>query len=812
MSVLQDLRYSLRMLRANRSLAIVAILALALGIGANTAVFSIVNAVLLRPLPYEQSDRLVVIWGNFLKLNIERLPAKAAEYLDYRDQARSLAEVAASNSTDYNLTGGDRPERLAGTRVTANLFPMLGARIIHGRGFTPEDNQPGRDNVVIVSHAFWLQRYGGDPGLVGRTLRLNDQSYTVVGIAAAGFQYLHASFPFGEPAEIWTPLAFTTEQVAERRQPYYLNVVARLNPDVTIEQARAEMSAIAQRFETQHRGYRGPNNADGGWRITVNPLLEEAVGRSRRALFLLLGAVALVLLIACANVANLLLVRATVRGRELAIRAAIGASRWQIVRQLLVESILLAGLGGAAGLLLAWWGVDALTALKLDNLPRVNETILDWRVLTFTGALSALTGLIFGILPAWQASKPDVQRMLKEGGATAVRSRHWLRSLLVVVEVAVAVLLLAGAGLLINSFVRLQRVKPGIDIHKLLFVELSLPRSRYPDAAKISAFYQDLIRRVEALPGVERASAGNIIPLSGTVSNDPFAIEGRQLDFNNPPNAGWQLVTPNHFRTLGIPLLRGRDFTADDNSETAIINQTMARKYWPNEDPIGKRLSLGIPRPDNPWKTVVGIVTDTPQRTIESQPGADWYLPLAAREHRGSRLFVRAAGDPAGLVAAVRQQVWAVDKDQPVMDVTTMREFVAHSLAARRFNTLLLGIFAIVALLLAALGIYSVISYSVTQRTQEIGIRMALGAQTKDVLRLVVRQGMSLVAIGIAIGLIAALALTRVMKSLLYDVSPTDPLTFAMISLLLAGVAFCACWLPARRAAKVDPLVALRHE
>ncbi len=812
----QDLRYAARMLRKQPAFTLIAVLTLALGIGANTAIFSVVNAVLLRPLPYAEADRLVVLWGNFLKLNIERLPAKAAEYVDYRDQTQSFAQVAASSSADYNLTGATQPERLAGTRVTANLFALLGAQPSQGRAFNAADTQPGHDNLAIISHGLWQRHFGGAANVVGQTLRLNEQNYTIVGVMPAGFQYPHASLRFGEPAELWTPLALTSEQLTQRQPPYFLNVLARLKPNVTLAQARTELTALAQRFETQQPGYRGPNNADGGWRITANPLLEEAVGRSRFALLLLLGAVVLVLLIACANVANLLLVRATVRQRELAIRAALGASRWQIVRQLLCESLLLAGLGGAGGLLLAWWGtqwsVAALSKLKLDNLPRVSESNLDWRVLGFTLLLSTLTGLLFGVLPAWQASQPNVQQALKEGGGTATRNRHWLRNALVVGEIALAVLLLVGAGLLLNSLVRVQRIKPGLDIDKLLFVELALPRERYPDAAKINAFYQELIQRVTSLPGVEQASAGNLIPLGGAVTSDPFAIEGRQLDFAHPPNAGWQLVAPNYFRTLGIPLLRGRDFNAQDVNEAAIINATLARQYWPNEDPLGKRLSLGIPRSDNPWKTIIGIVADTPQRTLESAPGADWYLPLPARTQRTTRLFVRAAGDPAGLTQAVRQQVWAVDKDQPIQAATTLHAFVADSLAPRRFNTWLLGGFAALALLLAALGIYSVLAYAVTQRTQEIGVRMALGAQAGDVVRLVLQQGLTLALCGVTLGLAGAVAAARVLQSLLFGVRATDPLTFGAAALVLLAVALLACWIPARRAARVDPLVALRCE
>jgi putative ABC transport system permease protein len=654
---------------------------------------------------------------------------------------------------------------------------------------------------------------GGDPNLLGRSVRLNDQSYTVVGVMPESFQFPQASFPFGEPAEIWTPLVFDPERVASRSGPYFLNVIARLKPGVTLAQARAEMSKLAKNFEQQHRSYRGPGGADGGWRITLTSLQEEVTGQSRLALLILFGAVGLVLLIACANVANLLLMRAAVRQREIAIRAALGASRFRIIRQLLMESLSLAAPGGLVGLLLAWWCVDALTALSPDNLPLVKEARVDGRVFVFTLLLSMLTGLVFGLAPALQASNPDVQRVLKDGSAR--RGRHWLRHLLVVGEVAIAVLLLIGAGLLINSFVRLQRIKPGMDLDKLLMVELSLPRSRYPEAGKAGAFYQELVRRVEALPGVEQASLGNIIPLSGTETNDPFSIEGRPFDLSSAPVAGWQLVTPNYFRTLGIPIMQGRDFTEHDHAESpnvAIINETMARRYWPNEDPLGQRIMLGAAQPDRPWSIIIGVARDIPHRTIDSQPEPDWYLPYLREPQRAMRLFVRSSGDPSGLASAVREQVWAIDKDQPITSLVTMSELVASTVAPRRFNTLLLGLFAAVALVLAALGIYSVISYSVTQRTHEIGVRLALGAQAKDVLRLIVRQGMALALAGIAIGWVAAFAFTRLMAGLLYEVSATDPATYIAITLLLTAVAWLACFLPARRAARVDPMVALRYE
>ncbi|MBO0862196.1 MAG: ABC transporter permease [Chloracidobacterium sp.] len=809
----QDLRYGARMLLRQRAFTIAAVIALALGIGANTAVFSVVNAVLLRPLPYQNSDRLAMIWGNFLTFHMEQLRAKAAEYVDYRDQTRSFETVAAFSVDNFNFTGGPQPDRVAGARITANLFPMLGAKAAQGRSILPEENQPGRDNVVVVSHSFWQNRLGADASIIGRSVRLDDRNYTVIGVTPAGFEFPHPSFNFAEPVEFWVPLAFTTEQIAQRQRPGYLNVIGLLKPNVTIEQARAEMAALGQRFEREHLDYRGPKNSDMGWRITVMPLQEQIVGNSRRALLVLFAAVGLVLLIACANAANLLLMRATVRQKEMAIRAAIGGRRLRLIRQLLTESLLIAAMGAAGGLALAWVGVKALVALGPGNLPRLHEINVDGRVLFFTLALSILTGLIFGLAPALQASRPDLRQTLKEGGAAATRGRHWLRNLLVIGEVAISMTQLVGAGLMLNSFVRLQRVNPVVNAGKLLSVQIDLPETRYPKAAQASTFFQELIRRVESLPGVESASLSTVQPLSGVAINDPFSIEGRPLDFNNALVAGWQYVTPNFFRTLGIPIVAGRDFTERDTSDTsgaAIINEAMARRYFPNEDPIGKRLTLGLPRP--PWLTIVGVVKDIPHRGLESKAEPDWYLSYLGQPRRYAYLMARASGDPASLAAAIRSQVLAIDKDQPVTAIRTINEVIASTTAPRRFNTLLLAIFAAVALALAATGVYSVISYSVTQRTQEVGVRIALGAQPGDVIRLILKQGLTLTFIGVAAGIFGAIAAARVMSGLLYGVAATDPVTFAAISLLLAIVAMLACYLPARRAAKIEPIAALRHE
>ncbi|MEK6299733.1 MAG: ABC transporter permease [Acidobacteriota bacterium] len=811
----QDLRFGLRMLLKQPGFTVIAVLAMALGIGANTAIFSVVNAVLLRPLPYPEANRMVLLWGNFLKINITQLRAKSAEYVDYRDQTQSFDQVAAFHSVDVNLTGSGQPERIAGARVSPNLFALLEAQPAQGRVIAADENQPGRDNVAVISRGFWQLRLGGAAKVIGQQLKLNDLNYTIIGVMPAEFQFPHASFGFAEPAEVWLPLALDPTQVAERSGLYEINVLARLKPQVHLLEAQAELSALAQKFEREYRGYRGPNNADGGWRITVVPLQEQITGASSRALWILLGAVGLVLLIACANVANLLLMRATVRQKELAIRSALGARRGRIVRQLLVESMLLAGLGGALGLLLAWWSVRTLALLSPANLPRAAEVNVDGRVLGFTVLLAVLTGLVFGLVPAWQASKPDLQHTLKEGGANRIRGRHRGRELLAMGEVALALPLLIGAGLLLNSFLRLQRVKPGVDTDKILIAEINLPATKYREPARASAFFEELTRRVAALPGVEQASFGTLPILSGAAIIDAFSIEGRPLDLNNPNVSGWQRIAPGYFHTLGVPLVAGRDFSASDTREAApvaIINETLARNYFPDGNALGQRLTPGLPRPDNPFSTIIGIVKDIPHRTVESQAEPDYFLPFAREPRRDAYLFVRATVTPASLTAAVRGQVLAIDGAQPVTSFRMMNEVVAFTTAPRRFNTLLLGGFALIALLLAALGIYSVNSYAVTQRTHEIGIRMALGAQAGDVLKMIVLKGFAMTLAGIGIGVAGALALTRVMTKLLFEVSATDPLTFVSISLLLAAVALLACWIPARRATQVDPLVALRHE
>lgn len=814
--MLNDIRYGIRNLRKHPGFSIIVVAVLAVGIGANSAIFSVVNGVLLRPLPYRDADRLVMIWGNFLKLNIERLPAKPAEFEDYRAQSQIFEQVAAFENLSLSLSGEGLAERINGARVTPNLFSMMGAQLEQGRGFSADENQT-TDKVLVLSHGFSRRHFGSNESAISRTLRLDGQDYTVIGVMPEDFQFPHPRLPFAEAADLWIPLVYSAEQVAQRQGPYYLQVVSRLKPGVTLSQARAEMNSLGQRFESEYRGYRGPNGADGGWRITLSPLQEEAVGSSRRALLLLFGAVALVLLIACANVANLLLVRAAVRQKEFALRLALGASRWRITRQLLVESLILAVLGGAAGFLTAVWGVDSLASLPGPNLPRMQDANLDWRVLVFTVLLTILTALIFGLVPARQASNFNLQRTLKANKVVAIGgwSRHFWRNGLLVGQVALSLVVLIGAGLLVNSFLRLQQIQPAMATDRLLTVEINLSDSRYRERAQVSGFFQELVRRVEALPGVDGASLSTARPLSGVARNDPFSIEGRPFDLDNPTFAGWQMVGANYFQTLGIPLIQGRDLMLQDMDErapaVAVINETMAHRYWPNQNPIGQRITVGLPRADNPRATVVGIARNLPHRAIDSVPEPDWYLSRRPGPQHNQVLFVRTA-NPSQLAAPIRDVVAKLDRDQPVTNIKTMGEVVADTVAPRKFNMLLFGLFAVIAMLLAALGVYGVMAYLVAERTQEIGIRMALGAQRSDVLGLVIKNGVVLTLIGVAVGLALALGLTRLMTTLLFGIAPNDVATFAAVSAFLILVALAACYIPARRATKVDPLVALRYE
>jgi putative ABC transport system permease protein len=798
-TLLQDLRYGVRMLLKNPGFALVAVIALALGIGANAAIFSVVNAVLLRSLPFDDPDRLIVLREN-KPPQFPEFSVAPGNFLDWQKQNTVFEKLAAIRGFSYNLVDTGEPERLRGARVSAGLFEMLGVKPSQGRTFAAEEDQSGHDAVVILSHSLWQRRFGADPNILGRTLTLNASTYTVVGVMPPDFQ-----FPDRE-TELFTPVAFDAKQ-ADQHGSHYISAIGRLKPGVSIEQARTEMSAIAARLAQQYP------DSNTGWGVSLFKMQEYESRDIKPALLILLGAVALVLLIACANVANLLLARATARQREIAIRTALGASRWRVIRQLLTESILLALVGGGIGLLLAVWGVDLLLALAPENLPHVKGGTLDGRVLGFTLLITLLTGIVFGLVPALQSSRPNLNETLKEGGRGATTGHNRVRSSLVITEVAVALVLLIGAGLLIRSFYRLQQVNPGFNPRNALAVALSLPGKKYPEPEQNAQFYTQLIEKVSTLPGVVAVGATQSLPIHDDYVLG-FNIQGRAPDApGEEPSTNYYAVSPGYFKAMGIPLLRGRLFTEQDTKDTprvAVINETMAKKFFPNEDPIGK--GINVTNGPERFREIVGIVGDVKQYGLDQPTTAQTYEPYLQTPFQGMTLVVRTEGNPAALTAGVRSQVLSIDKDQPVSRVRTLEQVIAESVAKQRFAMLLLGIFAMVALVLAGVGLYGVMSYAVTQRTHEIGIRMALGAQQRDVLKLVVGQGMILALVGVLIGLLASLALTRVMTTLLFGVSATDPLTFLAIPALLAAVALLASFMPARRAMKVDPMVALRYE
>lgn len=808
---MNHLRYALRILVKQPGFAAVVVLTLALGIGASTAIFSVVNTVLLRPVPLRNSDRLQVIWGNFRALNIERLPAKAAEYRDYADQKQVFDSVAAYAEHSFNFSSAGEPERIRGSVISTNLFPMLETQPSLGRLFASEES-----HTVVLSDAFWQRRFGSDRGVINRSITLDGESYTVIGVMPNGFQFPHASFSWAEPADVWVPLNDREVEYAGRRGPYFLNILARLAPGVTLEQARTHMNALAETFEREQPGYRGPNGEGGGWHITVTPLQEEIVGSSKRALLVLLFSVGLLLLIACANVANLLLMRSAKRHRELAIRAALGASRWQIARQLVVEGLLLSVLAAGLGIVFVNWGIELLTRLGPSIVPRAHEVSIDARVFGFMALAVAAISVGFGLVAAWPVSKLDLQEALRNTRqAGGVQPRRW-SNILVVAEVSLAVLLLVGSGLLVKSLLRLQQTNPGIVANQLTSVEIDLSSQTYSEPERASEFYRQLVARVESLPGVQSATFSTGQPLSGSAGSDPFAIEGRKLDPSNLTSAGWQVVGPDFLKTLGISIIKGRDFTAQDMERgaqpVAVVNERLVSRYFANEDPIGRRITLGLPRPGNPWVTIIGVAQNVPHRALDSKVEPDWYMSSAVSIQRHRFLFVRSALPAPLLMAGVRKEMASIDPYQPLTSVKTMEEVISTTTAPRRFTALLIGVFAAIALLLAAVGIYSVISYSIALRTQEIGIRMALGAQRPAILLMVIRKGMLLTVIGATIGLTGAFALTRWMSSMLFGVTASDPTTYLVVLLMSLGAAVLACALPARRATKVDPLVALRYE
>jgi len=805
-TLLQDIRYGTRTLARSPGFAAVAILTLALGIGANTAIFSLVNGVLLRPLPYRDAGGLAFVAASNRRQGSKADVTSYPDFADWRAQNRVFSGLAAYRAHDYDLSGGtatsSRPVRIRGVRVTQDLFPVLEEAPALGRTFLPEEYQSGKDHAVLVSDGLWRRLFNGDPALVGKTLKLNEEVYTVVGVMPPRFQ-----FPPTEHASLYTPLVPDAD-----RNHGWLWAVGRVKPGVSLRQAQVEMDTIALRLQQQHPK---SNQGEG---VNVMPLQESVVGDLRPAFLVFVCAVGLVLLIACANVANLMLSRTAAREREMAVRAAVGAGRGRLMRQLLTESALLGLLGGSLGLVLAVWGVDALLAMLRQRVPPslVENVGIDGWVLGFTFVVSVLTGVVFGLAPAWSASRVQLNESLKEGSRATTGSLRpaRLRGVLVVSEVALALVLLVGAGLMIRSFRLLTRVETGVDTHNVLALDFSFHEPRYDQPHVRADFLQQVAERVRTLPGVKSASWAADVPLSGDVDSDSFSIAGRPDPApGKPREASFNVVGPGYLQTLGIPLLRGRDFADNDTAATpgvALINQAMVRHFWPGEDPLGKRITTD----GKYFFSIVGVVGDVRQLGQASETSPEVYLSYLQDPFGWPyrTLVVRSVGEPLKLVGSVEQAVWSVNKDQPVANVRTLEQVLADSVAQPRIFSLLLGAFAGLALVLASVGIYGVVSYSVTQRTHEVGVRLALGAEQVDVLRLVVGQGMLLTAIGLGIGLTGALALTRFLAGFLYAVRPTDPITFVLVGLTLCTVALLACYIPARRATKVDPMVALRYE
>ncbi|MFL6513533.1 MAG: ABC transporter permease [Chthoniobacterales bacterium] len=816
----KELQIAIRILAKSPAFVAIAVATLALAIGANTAVFSLVNALLIRPLPYAAPQRLVLLWEKFTAQGLERIPVSAPEFVDYEKQTKSYAQIAAFTYRDYNLTGGDVAERVQGAVVSPALWPLLGVQPIRGRTFDQTEQGEGRDNEIVISGRLWERRFNSDSTLVGKTISLNGRTYTVVGIMPKSFEFPLPLFnvqggQFGERVDVWAPVAFTENEMKSRGSRDY-GIIGRLAPGVTASQAQAELNTMVRLWKTQF-----PNNygRDENFGAQVYPLHDQVVGGMRPALWILFGAVLLVLLIACANLTTMLLARSSSREREMAIRMALGAGPMRLIRQLLMESVLLSVLGGLAGIMLAVWGLDVLRAVTARTVPRIAEVNLDLTVLGWTFAVAVGTGILFGFFPALASSRPELTEALKQGGrgSTEGSRRNKLRSALVIAEIAIALALLVAASLLVRSFIRIENTDPGFNPGQVLTMELSLPATKYPKGAPVARFFADIQRRVAALPAVKAAAVTSILPLSGNNSDSSFTLEGemeKPLTTGVYPDEEQRCIGPDYFRVLEVPLLQGRFFTDADTADSTpvvIINQALAKKYWPNGQALGKRITFDDPRKAPKWTTIVGIVGDVRHRAVDEPPRPEFYGPHAQVPYRSMILAVRSSQDPRSLTSAIRREVLAVDPDLPLAHVRTLEEVVSESIAPRRLSVLLLGVFASIALVLAAIGMYGVMSYLVAQRTHEIGVRMALGAQRSDVLKLILSRGVRLVFAGTGFGLLFAFFCTRALRSLLYGVGAFDALTFTVVTLVLAAVALLATYIPAVRATQADPMIALSH-
>jgi len=823
--MLKDVKVALRGLTKTPWFAVIAIFTAALAIGANTAVFSLINALLVRPLPYKEPAKLTLLWEQFAAQGLDRIPVSAPEFQDYEHELKSFEQIAAFDYATFNLTEGGMPERISGAEVSPSLFPLLGVEPFFGRTFAREEQGEGHDNVIVISARLWQRRFNSDPALVGKTLLLDGRSYTVIGVMPSRFEFPIPLYgiqgnQFAERVDIWKPIAFTAQELKARGSRSY-GVIARLRSGVALKTAQAEIDTLMADWIKIH-----PDNYSVASRFgaRIFPFQDQVVGGMRKGLAILVGAVAGVLLIACANLATMLLARSSTRERELAIRAALGAGQWRLLRQVLIESVLLALAGGVGGVLLSIWTLDLLTRFGARTIPRLAEVNVDLTVLAVTAVVAIATGLLFGLIPAIASAKPELTEALKEGGrsSTVGVRRNRIRNSLVVAEIALALLLLIAAGLLMKSYVRLQDVDPGFNPHNVLTMEVSLPQLKYPSreasylgGQKAIDFFKEANRRLATLPGVEASGATTALPLSGTNSDSSFDIEGRQRARDEPgPDEEIRAITPDYFRVLQVPILQGRPFRdADtaDSPQVVIVNQALARKYFPNGDALGKRITFDNPRKNPKWITIVGIVGSVRHRGLDLDPQPEYYIPHTQSPIRTMILAVRSAQDPRSLTAAIRREIQAIDVEQPIANVRTLEAVAADSIAPRRLAVGLIVGFAGIALLLAGVGTYGVISYLVVQRTHEIGVRMALGAQSRDVLRLVVGHALKLVCIGSAIGVVLALVSTRALAALLYNVDAYDLPTIVIVTFVLGAIALIASYIPALRATRADPMIALSH-